>query len=124
MKHIKKANLLISGWLLAVLSLFFYSFTQIDLGLTLTRISFWQILQKNFQLIGYFHRPLSACLYCLILILLFSFYLLILKGVQKKWLSEKQVWGLIIFTVVLLWLSYNAFSYDLFNYIFDAKTLV
>jgi hypothetical protein len=124
MKQVKKAHFIIGGWLLAVLSLFFYSFTQIDLGLTLTRISFWQILQKKFQLIGYFHRPLSACLYFLILVLLFSFYLLILKGVQKKWLSEKQIWWLIILTVVLLWLSYNAFSYDLFNYIFDAKILI
>ena len=124
MNKIKKANLIITGWILAVLGLFFFSFTQIDLGLTLTRISFWQIIQKKFQLIGYFHRPLSAFLYLVILGLLFSFYLLILKSALKKWFTSKQMWKIILITTLILWFSYNAFSYDLFNYIFDAKILV
>lgn len=124
MKKSRKIAFFSLGWLLAVLALFFYSFTQIDLGLTLTRISFWQILQKKFQYIGYFNRPLSTVLYLGILLLLFSFYLLILRGVQKGWLTPKHLWRLILVTVVILWFSYNALSYDLFNYVFDAKIVV
>jgi len=122
-KKSKKITLLFSGWLLGIVGLFFYSFTQIDLGLTLTRISFWQIIQRDFQLIGYFNRPLSTVFYLGILLVLFGFYLLILRSVQKGWLTSKQVWQLILVTAFILWLSYNAFSYDLFNYIFDAKVV-
>jgi len=119
----KSARFIALGWLLTVLWLFFYSFTQIDLGLTLTRASFWQPIQKAFQTIGYFNRPLSTAFYLLILFFLFLFYFLILKAVAKKWLSLKQLWLLILITAVLLWPAYNAFSYDLFNYIFDAKII-
>lgn len=113
------------GWVTSVLLLFLYSFTQIDLGLTLTRISFWQGIQKNFQLIGYFNRPLSTVLYLGILFLLFGFYLLILRAVQKEWFTPtpRKLWKLILVTALILWFSYNAFSYDLFNYIFDAKII-
>lgn len=109
------------GWLIAIASLFFYSFTQIDLGLTLTRASFWQPIQKAFQFIGYFKRPLSATIYVVILLLLFLFYFLLLNQVKKGRLTQKQIWRLILATAAILWLAYNAFSYDLFNYIFDAR---
>lgn len=114
-------NFIVLGWLLAIIALFFYSFTQIDLGLTLTRASFWQPIQKNFQFIGYFKRPLSTGFYLGVLFLLFTFYFLILRRVKHGWLKGKRFWLLIFATTGILWFSYNAFSYDLFNYIFDAK---
>lgn len=113
--------MIVVGWLISLIALFFYSFAQIDLGLTLTRVSWWQTTQKAFQQIGYFKRPLSTGLYLGILISLFVFYFLILKAIQKRKLGRRQVWRLILLTAGILWLSYNAFSYDLFNYIFDAK---
>jgi len=103
-------------WLIGVLALFAYSFTQIDLGLTLTRASWWQEVQIAFQQIGYFQRPLSTALFLLIVLLLFGGYGLVLKN--RRWL-----WPLIFLTAAILWLSYNAFSYDLFNYIMDAKMI-
>ncbi len=111
----------IIGYLAAVIALFFYSFTQVDLSLTLSQWSVWQVVQKFFQHIGYFQRPLSSLLFVSIVLLLFIFYLLILRGVHKKRISKETIWFIIIATTALLTFSYNAFSYDLFNYIFDAK---
>jgi hypothetical protein len=109
------------GYLLTVVGLFFYSFTQIDLGLTLSQISVWQAAEKFFKNIGYFQRPFSSYLFAGIVLSLFFFYLMILRGVNKGIISKKIIWSLIIVITILLTFSYNAFSYDLFNYIFDAK---
>ena len=101
--------------------MFFYSFTQIDLGLTLSKISIWQTAEKFFKNIGYFQRPLSSAIFIAVIFLLFTFYLLILNAIRKKEISKKAIWCLIIAITVILTFSYNAFSYDLFNYMFDAK---
>lgn len=109
------------GYLLTIVGLFFYSFTQIDLSLTLSQVSIWQTAEKFFKNIGYFQRPLSSFLFVSIVLLLFVFYLLILNAIRKKEMSKKTIWFLIITATVVLTFSYNAFSYDLFNYMFDAK---
>lgn len=116
-----KFKILGIGYVLTIIGLFFYSFTQIDLGLTLTRWSVWQVLQKFFQQIGYFQRPLSTLFYIVLVLLLFVFYLFFLRLVQQRKITKKQVWSLIFITSFILTFSYNAFSYDLFNYVFDAK---
>lgn len=109
------------SYLLVIVGLLLYSFTQIDLGLTLTRLSVWQTVQKSFQSIGYFNRPLSAFFYILIILLLFIFYIIFIKKAKNERLAKKQIWFLIIAISTILLFSYNAFSYDLFNYMFDAK---
>lgn len=114
-------KLILGGWLFTVISLFWYSFTQIDLGLTLTRVSWWQTIQKSFQSIGYFNRPLSSWLYLGILLSLFVFYFLIIAAVKNRLIGRIKIWKVILITAGILWLSYNAFSYDLFNYIMDAR---
>ena len=109
------------GYLISIIGLFFYSFTQVDLSLTLSEWSVWQVIQGFFQNIGYFQRSLSGLLFVVIVSLLFIFYSLILYAVHKKKISKETIWFLIIATTIILNFSYNAFSYDLFNYIFDAK---
>lgn len=116
-----KVKLALGGYFLVIIFLFLYSFTQIDLGLTLTRLSIWQEMQKFFQNIGYFKRPLSTEIYITILIFLFSFYFLFMNLARLNKISKRQLWGLILAMTVILTFSYNAFSYDLFNNIFDAK---
>jgi hypothetical protein len=101
--------------------LFFYSFTQIDLGLALTRFPALFSIQRAFQSIGYFNRPLSTWLYIGIVAFLFVCYFILLQQAQKKKLQRKQVWKYIFIVTGVLTLSYAAFSYDIFNYIFDAK---
>ena len=77
------------GYLISVVGLFFYSFMQIDLGLTLSQVSVWQTAEKFFKNIGYFQRPLSSFIFIIIVLLLFAFYLLILNAVRKKEISKK-----------------------------------
>ncbi|MBP9815567.1 MAG: hypothetical protein KBC63_04610, partial [Candidatus Levybacteria bacterium] len=110
-------------WIFAFISLFFYSFVQVDLGLTLNRASLVQTIQKSFQYVGYFNRPLSTYLFIFVIVYLFLTYCFTLYGVYKKLLSGKLIWGIVILASAILLFSYNAFSYDLFNYVFDAKII-
>lgn len=119
----RTVRLIFIGYLLVILSLFLYSYTQVDLSLTLSRASIYQTIEKGFQYIGYFNRPLSTELYCAILILLFLFYSLFLFLAKKSQITLKNTWKIILITAGILTFSYNAFSYDLFNYIFAAKLI-
>jgi hypothetical protein len=101
-----------------------YSYTQVDLSLTLSQASFIQYIQKMFQAIGYFQRPLSSALFTVILFLLFVLYGYILNSIAHKRLSRKDVLMIIAIIVACLFLSYPAFSYDYFNYLFTAKTIL
>ncbi len=114
-------RLLFGGYFLTTCFLFLYSFTQVDLSLTLSQLSLWQIVQKKLQYIGYFQRPIATDLYIVILLLLFSFFFFFQKLVKQNKITQKKLWIGIIVTVIVLGFSYNAFSYDIFNYIFDAK---
>jgi hypothetical protein len=109
------------GYLFFVFCLFLYSFTQIDLSLTLTKPSFWQEIQRSFQAIGYFNRPLSTGIYLAVVLGMWAMYLLILQNVRSNLFTRRHIFVLSILVTSLLIFSYNAFSYDLFNYIFDAK---
>jgi alpha-1,6-mannosyltransferase len=120
MRYIK---LLSSFYITTIVALFLYSFTQIDLSLTFSRIDFLHEIVKSFQYVGYFNRPLSTFIYVFLIVLLFNFYLGFLVLAYTKLLSKKMLWKLIIITTVILTFSYNAFSYDIFNYIFDAKII-
>lgn len=118
------ATKFLSGfYLVTILALFLYSFTQIDLSLTFSRIDFLRHLVTSFQWIGYFNRPLSTFFYVLLLVLLFNLYLGFLIFAKTKQISKKLVWKLIIITTVIFAFAYNAFSYDIFNYMFDAKIM-
>lgn len=111
-------------WIFASICLLLYSFTQVDLSLTLSRASIYQTVEQWFQYVGWFNRPLSTVFYILIIGLLFVLYITTLNLIKKGILEWKNVWSIIIVVSIILFLSYNAFSYDLFNYIFDAKILV
>src|SRR3990167_10813543 len=83
-------------------SLFFYSFTQVDLSLTLSQSSIWQVIQKQFQHIGFFERATSTYLYTIIVSLLFVFYFIFLYLARKKKIDSKTVWVAILFAGILL----------------------
>jgi hypothetical protein len=101
--------------------LFVYSFTQVDLGLTLSKFPAYQNIEKSLQNFGFYQRPFSAVTFIVIVSLLFVFYFAFLYFVKKGSLKLKSLAVITILTTVILVFSYNAFSYDLFNYIFDAK---
>lgn len=104
-------------------SLFLYSFTQIDLGLVISRNQFFYHIENVFQHIGYFNRPLSTYIYLAIILGLSILYITALRLAIKGKLKKHFIWKIIIIGIILLTFSYNAFSYDLFNYIFDAKII-
>lgn len=108
-------------FLLSLVALFFYSFTQVDLGLSLSRFQGIYTVQRSFQEIGFFQRPQSALIFSVIVSTLCVSYLFLLRDAYRGILKTKAVIVLSITSVVILLFSYNAFSYDLFNYIFDAK---
>lgn len=120
---VRPTNLFIFLYFFAAFLLFLYSFTQIDLGLTLTRMSFIADIQRSFQYVGYFNRPLSTFLFIGLVILLFAYYFFFLILAKRKKINERLFWILLLGVTLFLAFSYNAFSHDIFNYIFDAKIL-
>jgi len=85
----------------------------------------FQAVEKGFQHVGYYQRPLSAALYIGILVFFFTLYPLLLAAVRKGRLDRKELWGLIFLVTGIIVFSYPAaFSYDFFNYMFTAKTVL
>lgn len=116
--------LIFFGYILATLGLFLYSYTQVDLSLTLSRVSIWQTIQKVFQYVGYYQRPTSTGIFGMLLILFFVLYFLLLFIIRNKYVTKFQFWKLIGVVTLFLVFSYPAFSYDMFNYMFTAKTVL
>ncbi|MCL4382918.1 hypothetical protein M1545_03955 [Patescibacteria group bacterium] len=117
----KSYFILAISYLILIFALFFYSFTQVDLNLTLPNFPITRDLQNIFIKIGYFQRPLSAVIFLIIILLLILFYFLFLSLVKKNKFTERKIWFLLIFLSGILLFAYAAFSYDLFNYLFWAR---
>jgi hypothetical protein len=116
-----KLRLLFLTYFLTLIGFFVYSFTQVDLSLTLSKLSVYQSIEKSLQQIGFYQRPLSTVIFIIIAGLLFIFYVMFLYLAKKGQLKLKTLVILTAVTAVILAFAYNAFSYDLFNYIFDAR---
>ncbi|MBI4215553.1 MAG: polyprenol phosphomannose-dependent alpha 1,6 mannosyltransferase MptB [Parcubacteria group bacterium] len=101
-----------------------YSYTQVDLNLTLSSNPTYQSIQYQLTQLGYFNRPLSTAIFFSILASLSIFYLLFSIFSEKWPVTLSQVWSLIIGTSLILTASYPAFAHDVFNYMFDARTIV
>lgn len=106
---------------LALVFLTVYSYTQIDLNLTLSSNPIYQSVQKQLIYIGYYNRFLSTFIFvgCIIFLFALFFYLLRLS-LQEKF-SINQIIPFLIATVCILLFAYPAFSHDFFNYMFDAR---
>ncbi|RJR29528.1 hypothetical protein C4564_02215 [Candidatus Microgenomates bacterium] len=114
--------LLIISYIVIICTAVIYSFTQIDLNLTLSTNQLYQQLQQQLIQVGYFNRPLSATILSGIFVVLFLLYASVLWLVSQKHLSFKHLRILIAVSLFLL-LSYPAFSHDVFNYLFDARMI-
>lgn len=116
--------MLFASYAIVSIVLFLYSYTQVDLNLTISEINIFQTIQKAFQHIGYFQRPQSAIIYVIIVSTLFFLYAATLFWVSQKKIGRKTLWKIIGVTTAILLFSYPAFSYDIFNYIFAAKEIL
>ncbi|MBI3559146.1 hypothetical protein HY085_02005 [Candidatus Gottesmanbacteria bacterium] len=104
-------------YFLLLLGLGVYSYSQIDLNLTLLQMPWFLGFQQIMIQLGYFNRPLSTAIFLIITLLLFVFYILFLKNPPKKYIF-------LIGGIVLLGLfSYPAFSHDLFNSMFYPRII-
>jgi hypothetical protein len=97
----------------------------VDLNLTLARASIVQTIEKAFQYIGYYNRPLSTLFYGVIIFGLFGLYGWAIHLARNGKLSLSMIWKIIIIATLIVVCSYPAaFSYDFFNYMFTAKTVL
>lgn len=110
--------------MIASIALFFYSYTQVDLSLTLSSAGLLQSVQKAFQYVGFYERPISTVLFVGIIGFWFLLYGGAIRAAQKEQITAKHLGRIIAVIALLLVFSYPAFSYDLFNYIFTAKTVL
>lgn len=92
-----------------------YSYSQIDLNLTLLQTPWFLQFQSGMIQLGYYQRPLSTLIYLILLTLLFGLYIFLLRAPVRN--IPLLVFGIVVVT----FLTYPAFSHDFFNYIFDAR---
>lgn len=111
-------------FLLGTTAITFYSYTQVDLNLTLSNNMVYQRIQQQLINIGYFNRPLSTVIFLILFIAFTIYYLLFIVHYERWKFSQKQIWTLILSGSIILVFSYPAFAHDIFNYIFDARILV
>lgn len=66
-------------------------------------------------------KALLTGIYVIQIFLFFIFYLRFLSLAKRKRISKKTIVKVLLTTVIILFISYPAFSYDIFNYIATAK---
>ena len=93
-----------------------YSYSLVDLNLTLFNSTLWDNFRNFIIQIGYFNRGLSTTIFVSGIIILTCLYLLV-----KKIKPDPIKLALVISLVSLI--AYPFLSHDFFNYMFDAKIL-
>src|SRR5690606_35288491 len=74
--------------------------------------------------IGYFNRPLSTLFFLFVTSLLHLCYFGLIYQAKRHILIFSNIIKLVLITALLLLFAYPAFSYDLFNYIFNPRLLI
>ena len=95
---------------------FLYSFTREDLNLVL-----YKQTPDFLKTLGYYQRPLATTIF---IILSLVFFIIYLKLIKQK-LPSKFTWLKWAIPMGLIGtLAYPMFSYDIFNYLFNAKMVL
>lgn len=98
---------------------FMYSYTQVDPNLVLSTFPpYWKAQEWLWQ-IGYHQRDLSSWLFLFTMMLMTVSCVFVVKKFSQ---SEKK--STLVSIILILLLSHNAFSHDIFNYIFNARMVV
>jgi len=107
--------------LFSVYAAFSYSLTDPNLVLTSWK-PYWQFQQFMWQTFFNNAPLLTHTFIALIALLFITYFFLVLKTPWQ--LHSKKKWLIVLAFVLPLLLSYNALSYDVFNYIFNAKMVL
>lgn len=102
----------------------FFSYAYVDLNLTLSKSPIILSAINKLQGLGYYNRPIATIIYIFLLITAFSFYLFNIKLFSKSKVGIKYLATTTIVNTFILFFAYPFLSYDVFNYIFDAKILL
>ena len=94
----------------------FYSFTREDLNLVL-----YKFIPPFLKNLGFYQRPIAT----LVFLILSSFFIVLYFQLIKQKLPSKLSWLKWAIPIALLGIfSYPMFSYDIFNYLFNAKMVL
>ncbi len=102
----------------------FFSYSYVDLNLTISQNKFILTFVNFMQKLGYFNRPYATFIYLILIAIAFIFFS------YNLWLFSKNKVGLqylklsVIMNVLVLIFAYPFLSSDLFNYLFDAKIIL
>ena len=120
----KLEKILLSINFIIYTSLTIFSYSYVDLNLTLfqnpTVLRFIGLMQQ----LGYYNRPIATSIYILFLSIAFSFFAVNLWLLHKSRIGEKYLKCSVVLNTLILIFAYPYLSSDLFNYIFDAKIIV
>lgn len=111
-----KSNAIYFFYFIAIFIFSIYSYSLVDLNLTLFNHKAWDNFRNFIIQIGYFNRGLSTTIFVSGIIILTCLYLLV-----KKIKPDPIKLALVIGLVSLI--AYPFLSHDFFNYMFDAKIL-
>ena len=114
MAFIKKNKIIYFLYFIVILLFSIYSYSLVDLNLTLFNHKIWDNFRSFIIQIGYFNRGLSTTIYFSGIIILFLLYYL-----TKKAKPDPVKLAFVIGLVSLI--AYPFLSHDFFNYMFDAK---
>lgn len=112
---------MIAIYFLTIILLTLVSYTFVDLNLTILNWQPYLQIQQFFTWLGYYNRPLNTLIVTFLLVSLIIIFVYLVNSASK--FSWRTIKILTFASAVILSLGYNAFSYDLFNYMFDARMI-
>ena len=122
MKSFERILLLISILLYLFLAVFSYSY--VDLNLTISQNPLIVNFINSMQRLGYFHRPQATLIYLIFLILTFLLFIFNLWFFYREKVGVRYLKLSVITSTLILIFAYPFLSSDLFNYLFDAKIIL
>ena len=122
MSSIEKVFIVFSFVLYSLLAVFTYSYVDLNLTLSQHPVALWFV--GSLQNLGYFHRFLATSIYVIWIATAFSFYILNLWLFYKKKVRETYLKYAVICCTLILIFAYPFLSSDLFNYIFYSKIIL
>lgn len=121
MARLEKVFLLLNFLLYSIIAVFSYSY--VDLNLTLSQNKLILSIVNNLQYIGYYKRPQATAFYIFLVISAFIIFSINLYLFKKNKIGLKYLKVSIIINTLVLIFAYPFLSSDLFNYLFDAKII-
>ena len=101
-----------------------FSYSYVDLNLTISQIPIVLKAVGFLQQLGYFHRQEATLIYLVFLIFAFGFFIFNLRLFYKSKVGKTYLIASTVLNTTILIFAYPFLSSDLFNYLFDAKIIL